>query len=297
MSDIATSTVKIKKSRKYGDTSFSVMKFNSMQTSSSKKASAHLPQPNKVTKPFYTRPIQAQSNGSGMFACSKLPDIPEPPAFLRVVIDELKSELGSGSIVPKKKRLPKKVNKKSLKQDGPKKAKTKLNAFMAYRAFYSRDIFSTQSQRKLSSSLSKAWAEEESQLIWKRYATEYNAQTSQFPNVPFVEWLMKTTGSETDEQKENREWMQNVKSGLRIQDIFFNDQGELMKPDEVPTTFDNLKSYDNFISDLDFDTAITNGKAGFPIDPIIENLQNNNSNFFDQNRTYDLQMHNHSNRL
>lgn len=275
MSDIATH-MKVKKSRKYGD-SFSVMRFNS-NSRPLKKLANQLSQ-HKVKKPTSSSPLQFQS--TCMFASNKLPDIPEPPSYLKEIIDALRIE-SAHSNAAKKKRIPKKQGAKNAPDRiYQKKTKTKLNAFMAYRAFYSRDIFSTQNQRKLSGSLSKAWAEEKGQLVWKRYATEYNVHAEKFPNVPFVEWLMKTTGKETDQEKENRTWTQNAKSGLRVQDIYFNDNGELVRSNELPNAFErSVKNCDSFIRDFDFDSAIMSGNVAYLIDPSIENLQNHsNSNY------------------
>lgn len=218
----------------------------------------------------------SQSNGSGMFPCSGMPEIPEAPLELQQLLEHLKAQ----DIGERKIRAPKKSNNKL----NTKKPKTKLNGFMAYRTFFSQDIYSIKDQREVSSCLGRCWATDKSQLIWKRYATEYNVRPSQFSNMPFLEWLLKSTGNETKQEKEKKEWTKHLKSGSRIQDIYFNEDGEILKSEQMANLFDDThRTCDNLITDLDFDAAIANGKTGYPIDPIIESIQN--SKHTDSNST------------
>lgn len=255
------------------DNSFSVLKLDNFKSFSSK--SQHKSQENRISKPSKAD-SDASFNGKGMFGCSKLPDIPELPSEFKNVLNNFKADATLNEVPKKTRTVIKKQSSKGAVNKAKKK-KTKLNGFMAYRAFFSRDVIGIKAQRGLSSCLSKAWQSDENQLIWKRYATEYNAQAALSPDVPFVEWLMKTTGRETEEDKKNREWLQNVKSGMRIQDVYFDDKNELLRSEGVPNALNAEQSAsENFnIEDFDFDSLIRNGRTngGFPIDPLIENIQ------------------------
>lgn len=255
------STFKIQK-KKAKDKTFSVLRFENVRVNSSEG----LQVTQKAPKP-YKAPV-SQSNGSGMFAFSQLPDIPEPPNELKCLLEKLKDNENTS----KKRRQTRKPTNRTV----TKQPKTKLNGFMAYRTYFSQEIYSIKDQRELSSCLGKSWATDKSQLIWQRYATEYNARPVQCSSLSFLEWLLKSTGNESQEEKENIQWRNNVKSGIRIQDIYFNDNGEMMRSEETANIFAQMdKSCDNIITDLDFDAAIASGKAGYPIDPMIQKIQVN----------------------
>lgn len=61
----------------------------------------------------------------------------------------------------------------------------RINAFIAFRSYYSRQVNDYDEQISISRFLSVAWKNENKEL-WRSYALLYNSSNS---NIPFVDWL------------------------------------------------------------------------------------------------------------
>lgn len=118
-----------------------------------------------------------------VFAGTRLPNIPKLSKECASAIKNFQkdeTETFKGLVkdkAPKYSRPPKK-----------KKARVKINGFIAYRAFHSRNV-PTEHQGELSLFLAKEWKENpEIQVIWQRFAIEYNSTTQR---KKFVTWLLE----------------------------------------------------------------------------------------------------------
>ncbi|ODV95197.1 hypothetical protein PACTADRAFT_33775 [Pachysolen tannophilus NRRL Y-2460] len=141
------------------------------------------------------------------FSFSSLPPLPKIPDNLK---DKL--EVYASKYVTKEKG---KIHQSKV----AKKMKKKMNGFMAYRSFYTKNINNVTQQTELSAILAKSWSMDDvNQTIWKRYATQYNKESS---NTPFVEWLHKELNILGGKGKEeiNSE-NECVSSNGRMEDIF-----------------------------------------------------------------------------
>lgn len=96
-----------------------------------------------------------------------------------------------------------------------KRKRSKINAFVAFRSFYGRDIRSVEKQRQLSKALAKVWKHEKGKSSWKRYATEYS---SAIREILFPVWLdrMQTGSYKNIEVKKNDLIVYNTK----VEDLY-----------------------------------------------------------------------------
>jgi hypothetical protein len=151
----------------------------------------------------------------GIFALNALPKVPRLSHVCYSSINKLRR---SGSGISNVKGI---INAKGQSR---KRRRTKLNGFMAYRAFHSRDI-ATSLQGELSLQLAKEWMRDPAaQLVWKRYATEFNVFSStQGQNIRFVDWLLRSISDDnySDISEKN---FSNESS--RVQDIFDPENSE-----------------------------------------------------------------------
>ncbi|ONH67106.1 Mating-type-like protein ALPHA1 [Cyberlindnera fabianii] len=104
--------------------------------------------------------------------------------------------------------------------------KTKLNGFMAFRAFHSREISTIEHQRGISMSLATVWASDPpSQLVWQRFAAEYNQTVRYEPDLSFVDWLLsmsKGVDSKIDEPTKR-----TLSRAARVENIYVEKDGNL----------------------------------------------------------------------
>ncbi|CDR41160.1 CYFA0S06e02894g1_1 [Cyberlindnera fabianii] len=161
-----------------------------------------------------------------IFAATKLPDIPSIPYTLQKQLDELRSQTTT-SDRRKIKRLPQLQVSVNRDDTVIKRAtKTKLNGFMAFRAFHSREISTIEHQRGISMSLATVWASDPpSQLVWQRFAAEYNQTVRYEPDLSFVDWLLsmsKGVDSKIDEPTKR-----TLSRAARVENIYVEKDGNL----------------------------------------------------------------------
>ncbi|KAH3684024.1 hypothetical protein WICPIJ_004996 [Wickerhamomyces pijperi] len=184
------------------------------------------------------------------FAATDLPDIPPLEKTVQDEIHRLKENSHKHSL-PSKKRIS-----------------GKLNPFMAFRAYHSRDVTKSSDQRAISGMLAKCWSEDiPTQMIWKRKG---------------LMELPEEKGSALDNQ--SRKTLSNKinKNDGRVENIFLGDlpelsglvqSGQFSKSDQDKDS-NLLLEYDPFpFQELMFDSPIMDDKGGsqFPVDPALDN--------------------------
>lgn len=140
--------------------------------------------------------VRMESTSTIMTLSTQSPEIPDVCPELKALINNIHqtNNVSANDRALHNKRLKARLTKPG----GRSKQKTKLNGFMAYRAYHARHVLGNSSQRGLSVAIAKFWAEDKNQLIWSRYATEYNlSETKQ----PFVEWLIESKKKPVLEQR------------------------------------------------------------------------------------------------
>lgn len=121
----------------------------------------------------------------GMFGVTQLPVIPILSHECEANIKKLQKKENSIRLPPVK-----------IKPKESKKKRTKLNGFMAYRSYYSRNI-PTEHQADLSLILADEWKKDlQAQLVWKRYAIEFNAYSKGIKGLTFTDWLLSATSND-----------------------------------------------------------------------------------------------------
>lgn len=135
---------------------------------------------------------------------SALPNLPKPSPELKRTLIEFNNEVLRESTRKRKKQT---IYTK----------KGKINGFMAFRAFYSRSIFSSERQRQLSVLLSKVWAKDSNQGVWNRYADEYNKDERK---LYFVEWLCDALSIEVKSEVSHQYTSKEPSRSGEVEDIF-----------------------------------------------------------------------------
>nr|QFP92358.1 silenced mating-type protein ALPHA1 [Ogataea thermomethanolica (nom. inval.)]QGW56840.1 mating-type protein ALPHA1 [Ogataea thermomethanolica (nom. inval.)] len=155
-----------------------------------------------------TKPV-----GTEILILSDLPEIPVASHFLTKALATF--------AIPNslKTRSTPKVAKQALKKHLSKKKR--LNGFLAFRSFYSHNVLGYHNQKVLSRVLAQAWGKEPHQIIWSRYALEYNHSNTK---LSFHEWLCDQIGQkERYFSRSQSTWCQmNVMSDIVVEDIFQN---------------------------------------------------------------------------
>lgn len=154
-------------------------------------------------------------DGHISFFLSSFPELPAESVTVMQTLDKLKQKsLTYKRIKPKRQYS---VNRR--------RGKTSLNGFMAYRAYYSKDVDIPKLQIELSRLLASYWKKTKNQQVWNRYAQEFNASTR---SLPFLEWLNEAL---RDSKKEDimiikeKSWSQKSKlSNLVVEDVFYTKQ-------------------------------------------------------------------------
>ncbi|CEP23212.1 unnamed protein product [Cyberlindnera jadinii] len=136
---------------------------------------------------------------------------------------------------------------------------------MAFRAFYTQDIFAPDSQRELSTVLSKVWAEnEELNESWSRYAAEYNIQRKLNPCLSFVSWFLIVKDGLTGERND---WSRSMATHSVLTSVLTAGQYEI----PIDTPFNRI--VDVMQSDSDFSIFLAD-----PDENIDPNLKDNSYN-------------------
>lgn len=116
---------------------------------------------------------------------SDFPSLPTPSMDLQKILVKFNQDQIEGNLWKSNTNMSLRKNKSRWK-------KTRcLNAFIAFRSFYSRSISNVEQQRQLSKLLGELWKNEPNQAIWNRYAIEYNSLSV---NQEFVDWLLTALG-------------------------------------------------------------------------------------------------------
>lgn len=114
---------------------------------------------------------------------------------------------------PKLKTLLLSFNQRSIHEGSRRRRKkkfSKINAFFAFRSFYSHCIATAEHQRELSLRLSSVWNEEIDKDVWRKYADEYNQSKR---NCSFNEWLCQANEKEEIKPFE-------ILSIINVEDVF-----------------------------------------------------------------------------
>lgn len=141
--------------------------------------------PGKFTSRFRT---SVQSNSKDLtakpgaqnncFLVAKLPALPLLADELKALM--LKFEILSTYLIAKPKKRPKKRTKEFRK----------INAFIAYRSFYTTAVTDAKLQRDLSVMLAETWKNERRKDVWQMYAASYNETAARETSIlGFVDWL------------------------------------------------------------------------------------------------------------
>ncbi|CAY72149.1 uncharacterized protein PAS_chr4_1001 [Komagataella phaffii GS115] len=98
----------------------------------------------------------------------------------------------------------------------------RINAFIAFRSYYSRQVNDYNKQISISRLLSVAWKNENKEL-WRSYALLYNSSNS---NIPFVDWL-QTKGPKNSKRtstvtKSFISWNELLSTRNKIEDVFLD---------------------------------------------------------------------------
>lgn len=126
-----------------------------------------------MTKQNYRKKLIKKESCESVFFYNSLPDL---PAVSNKFLQFLQT-LPRGNT----------ANQKKLTHKSHKK-RTNLNAFMAFRAYYSRFVLETSAQALLSRKLAEFWFSETNRDIWEIYASEYCRRKE---DLSFVNWLQK----------------------------------------------------------------------------------------------------------
>lgn len=130
------------------------------------------------------KPSRYQSRQHGEKACflaAELPLIPELSEDLRVLMVEFDLLNSVDS------RLHQNRRKKPIRM------LKKINAFIAYRSFYTTSVVNPKHQTELSKQLAATWKTEHRKDVWRLYATLYNEAVARGEVViNFVQWLRES---------------------------------------------------------------------------------------------------------
>lgn len=101
---------------------------------------------------------------------------------------------------------------------GSKKKFHKVNGFIAYRSFYTKNLSNGNAQRELSKELAKEWKCDKHRNTWSTYAAIYNSQIEDRScKEPFVAWLLRSIG--VNARKDIR-----IQRNARVEDVFINER-------------------------------------------------------------------------
>ncbi len=96
--------------------------------------------------------------------------------------------------------------------------KRRMNSFMGFRAFYTRNINAYETQIHLSKKLANVWrSNHKLQAIWSCYTEEYNNSDS---SLTFVSWLENKMGIKHVEEEQRVLSQTNMISHLVVEDVF-----------------------------------------------------------------------------
>lgn len=192
------------------------------------------------------------------FSLSELPDPPIIPLHLQELLDHLRSLQTIPKIYPPKKRIKRStgvvssVGKSKENTVNETLAKRAINGFMAFRAFYTQDIFAPDSQRELSTVLSKVWAEnKELNESWSRYAAEYNIQRKLNPCLSFVSWFLIVKNGLTGERND---WSRSMTTHSMLASVLTAGQHEISIDSPFNRIVDVMRTdndFNIFLSDTD----------------------------------------------
>lgn len=135
------------------------------------------------------------------FINENLPPLPIPSPALRQLLLKFNGNSSKSrvSIKKAKSRTPKLRKKKKV-----------INAFIAFKSFYSKCIGGIKRQRRITTLLAEIWEKDIDKQIWKRYAFEYN-KSDRDDN--FIDWLCKAMNIQ-----DKQESPENFSSSLFLND-------------------------------------------------------------------------------
>lgn len=148
------------------------------------------------------KPLKAFLNKNYYFC--ELPPLPKPSPELKQALIDLNDE------------NPLDVSRKSKKRHLSSR-NGRMNAFTAFRAFYSRSISSIERQRRLSTLLSKIWFDDPHKDVWKRYAFEYNNDNQL---MDFVSWLCHSLNINSEKKVSNQYTHIDPTNPVDVEDVF-----------------------------------------------------------------------------
>ncbi|KAG7691331.1 hypothetical protein KL930_005382 [Ogataea haglerorum] len=152
-------------------------------------------------------------DGLNLSFLTNLPQIPTTSPSLERLLSEYEAMTNGNE------RSTKIARKKSMKHRAQNNKK-RLNGFMAFRAFYSRNIANYNSQKSLSQVLANAWNREKHQQIWSLYAIQYNNSKSK---ERFSVWLEMKLNKKLREHNSDdpNTWREiNFMSDIVVEDVF-----------------------------------------------------------------------------
>jgi hypothetical protein len=209
------------------------------------------------------------------FTVTEFPLPPLIPSSLQDLLNNFRAlTIPPKAYPPRRKRIERLIrdnipqSSKEIEEE-QKKPRTRLNGFIAFRAFYSQDICDPTNQRELSKALSKVWSEsEELQQVWTRYAAEYNSQYPDNSTTPFVTWLLHMTDGKTGERNE---WSRNISNNFMLDALCY------VVPAEIPVNriVDVIEpNQSNQLMALTTNFYNISGRADNNIDPLLSALDN-----------------------
>ncbi|KAG7805696.1 hypothetical protein KL921_005399 [Ogataea angusta] len=152
-------------------------------------------------------------DGLNLSFLTNLPQIPTTSPSLKRLLSEYGSK-DNGS------DRSNKVARKKPTRHKVQKGRKRLNGFMAFRSFYSRNITNYNSQKALSQALAHAWNREKHQQVWSLYATQYNHSKSM---EPFSKWLDLKLNKKVGKYRSDdfNTWREiNILSDIVVEDVY-----------------------------------------------------------------------------
>ncbi|ODQ80461.1 hypothetical protein BABINDRAFT_195843 [Babjeviella inositovora NRRL Y-12698] len=148
-----------------------------------------------------------------IFPTNPLPNIPPAPDELTELIQKYKIT------------NPKTQGSDDGLKTGVSPKKKKLNAFMAFRSYYTKFICNATSQRELSIRLAGLWKTYKHQKVWQRYCAQYNS-TDRIES--FFDWLQRKTfldikspNKETIVHR-NNDWAFSSQRTCLVEDVYYD---------------------------------------------------------------------------
>lgn len=132
-----------------------------------------------------------------------LPSVPPASPQLEELLQKFPNRIDSHSRATKRRRQG---------------AKRVLNGFIAFRTFYSQSISTVSEQREFSKALAAIWAVDADQVVWERFAQEYNFRAR---NENFKEWLINSTSLQPEfEVRANKKWGTSSNFHGTVEEVF-----------------------------------------------------------------------------